>query len=414
MRQMMFLTAGGLLAASLVATAPAQRPTGGAAAARAPSCTTSGCHAGVLQYGRLHQPVGEHRCDACHNPLEGATPFQPGTRHEFKRAADNPELCYACHDRLAEDAHVHPPVKMGVCMLCHDPHGAERASLLRVDTDQKLCAQCHRVKFDQSKHMHPPVGDGLCGACHDPHGSDHEKFLRSPAPELCLDCHDDIEELLDDASVTHDAVTTGRSCLGCHDPHASDVERLLVGEAMGLCLSCHDKELDSDGGRIRNIAQHLKANPNHHGPTRDGNCSACHNPHGGTFYRLLTEAYPAEPEGPFDEDRYALCFGCHDLEMVEEERDDEVTGFRNGALNLHYVHVNREVKGAACRVCHDAHAGKNPMHIVDPGALRAEGIEMTYTPSPTGGSCLSSCHKVKAYDRDNPVPNEPGQGEGGP
>ncbi len=397
---------GALVAAGLVTTGAAWEPVGGAMAVRAPTCTVSDCHSPVMQHKRVHQPLVENRCDACHEPKQGATSFQAGPRHEFKRAGDNPELCYACHDRLAEDSFVHEPVKMGVCILCHDPHGSERELLLRVDTDRQLCAQCHRVTIDRGGHVHPPVSDGTCGACHNPHGSGHQKFLHAAPPALCLDCHDTVEELLDEATVTHDAVTTGRSCLSCHDPHASDVERLLVGEEAVLCLSCHDRELDSEDGKIRNIAKDLEANPNHHGPVQDGNCSACHNPHGGTTYRLLTEAYPAGPYAPFDEEGYALCFGCHDVEMVEEERDGEVTEFRNGDLNLHYVHVNRKDKGCTCGVCHDPHAGTGPKHIADQIALGQQAMLTKYEATATGGSCVSSCHTMWAYDRIQPVNNE--------
>ncbi len=406
MRGVICLMIGVLVAGGLVATGAAQGPMGGVPVVRTPTCTISGCHSQITQHERVHEPVSANRCDACHKPKQGATLFQAGPRHEFERAGDNPDLCYACHDRLAVESFVHEPVKMGVCTLCHDPHGAGHAALLRVASDRRLCGQCHRETFDKGDHVHPPVSDGTCSACHDPHGSDHEKFLRAAPPELCLDCHDTIEELLDDATVTHDAVTTGRACLNCHDPHVSGVERLQVAEPMGLCLSCHDKELDSDGGKIRNIARYLKANPNHHGPIRDRNCTACHNPHGGTVYRLLTEAYPEGLYASYEEDRYALCLGCHDVEMVEEERDDEATDFRNGDLNLHYLHVNRQEQGTTCGACHDVHAGIGPKHMAYPTKIGGRAILTRYEASTTGGSCLSGCHQVKAYDRVNPVQNE--------
>jgi predicted CXXCH cytochrome family protein len=190
------------------------------------------------------------------------------------------------------------------------------------------------VTFDQGKHVHPPVSAGTCGACHNPHGSDHKKFLRAALPELCLDCHDTIKELLEEAAVTHGAVTTGRSCLNCHDPHSSNVERLLVGKPMELCLSCHETA------------------------------------------------------------------------MVEVERDEEVTEFRNGDLNLHYVHVHREKEGTSCSACHDVHGGKNPKHIVGPAPSREGAVPMVYKPSETGGSCQSGCHKMWAYDRVQAVQNE--------
>ncbi len=406
MRGIIPLMIGALVAGELVVAVASQEPTGGAAAGQAPTCAVSGCHSQMRLHKRLHEPVATNRCDTCHKPKLGGTPFQAGPRHEFQRAGDNPKLCYACHDRLGEESFVHEPVKMGVCILCHDPHGSEHAGLLSVDTDRMLCARCHRETFEQGDHVHPPVADGTCSACHNPHGSDHDKFLHAAPPELCLDCHDTIEELLDEASVTHDAVTTGRSCLSCHDPHVSGVESLLAGEAMGLCLSCHDKELDSDGGRIRNIAQYLEDNPNHHGPIRDKNCSACHNPHAGTVHRLLNKEYPAGLYAPFDEDSYALCFDCHELEMVEEEKDEEVTEFRNGDLNLHYLHVNRADKGCSCGTCHDVHAGRDSKHMAYPTKVGDQAILTSYEASTTGGSCQSGCHQVKAYDRVTPVQNE--------
>ena len=336
MKQGADVAVGGLLVTLLVATplAGGGEDPGAPGGEPAPSCTTSGCHLPIGQFQRLHEPVATNRCDACHKPKRGGTPFQAGLRHEFERAGDNPELCYACHDRLARDGYVHEPVKMGVCILCHDPHGSEHKLLLRVGTDGQLCAQCHRVTFDQGKHVHPPVSAGTCGACHNPHGSDHKKFLRAAPPELCLDCHDTIKELLEEAAVTHGAVTTGRSCLNCHDPHSSNVERLLVGKPMELCLSCHESE------------------------------------------------------------------------MVEVERDEEVTEFRNGDLNLHYVHVHREKEGTSCSACHDVHAGKNPKHIVGPAPSREGAVPMVYKPSETGGSCQSGCHKMWAYDRVQAVQNE--------
>lgn len=414
MRGMIFLMIAALVAAELVLAGAAQEPAGGAVVGQAQNCAVSGCHSQTKLHARLHEPVATNRCDACHEPKRGATPFQSGPRHEFKRAGDNPELCYACHDRVAFTAvteggryrFVHEPVKMGVCILCHDPHGSEHAGLLSVDTDRKLCARCHRVTFEKGDHVHPPVADGTCGACHNPHGSDHDKFLHAAPPELCLDCHDTIEELLDDATVAHDAVTTGRSCLSCHDPHVSAVESLLAGEPMGLCLSCHNKELESDDGKIRNIAQYLEVNPNHHGPIRDNNCSACHNPHAGTVHRLLSKAYPVGPYAPFDEDTYALCFDCHEVEMVEEERDEEVTEFRNGDLNLHYLHVNRQEQGTTCGACHDVHAGRDAKHMAYPTKFGDQALLTSYEASTTGGSCQSGCHQVKAYDRVKPVRNE--------
>jgi len=44
------------------------------------------------------------------------------------------------------------------------------------------------------------------------------------------------------------------------------------------------------------------------------------------------------------------------------------TGFRDGDVNLHYVHVNREKKGRSCRACHDIHAGNDNKLMREPYA----------------------------------------------
>ena len=40
-----------------------------------------------------------------------------------------------------------------------------------------------------------------------------------------------------------------------------------------------------------------------------------------------------------------------------------LTGFRDGDVNLHYLHVNREEKGRTCRTCHEMHGSDLPNHM---------------------------------------------------
>jgi predicted CXXCH cytochrome family protein len=231
--------------------------------------------------------------------------------------------------------------------------------------------------------------------------------LKSRAPELCFDCHDDIEELLSDATARHDPLTTGDSCVNCHNPHASSVEQLLLKEPMDLCLSCHDEALESDNGKLANIGQLLADNPSHHGPITQKDCSSCHQVHGGENFRMLAEAYPARFYAPFDEDSYALCFSCHESDMVLDEHTDDLTNFRNGELNLHFLHVNRKVKGGTCRACHNTHASKKPKHITETVPFGEWDIPLNFQQTATGGSCRPGCHKLYRYDRSEPVVNLP-------
>ena len=409
-------------------------------------CTDAGCHDGYKK-SVVHPPVAAGDCDSCHEPAdsgnhkfefveerdvlciechdepEGKTIHQPTAEGKCTdchdpHASDHPSLliaadvktvCDKCHKDVTEGlTFLHGPVGAGACTICHNPHSADHASLLRNDT-QELCVGCHTPLAERiatKPFVHQPVKDD-CTACHNPHGADNRANLIDTPPDLCTDCHDGIADIMDESAVQHDALTVGRSCVECHDPHASDVERNLRLEPMDLCLSCHDKTLDSDSGSITNMAKLLKENVDHHGPIRDKNCTGCHLVHGGDHFRMLIEEYPAKFYVPFDEEQYALCFECHEVDMVEDERTDVLTNFRNGDRNLHYLHVNRKTKGRTCRACHETHASKKARHIRESVPFGTWELPLNFAITDTGGSCQPGCHRAYRYDRDTPVVNLP-------
>ncbi len=57
--------------------------------------------------------------------------------------------------------------------------------------------------------------------------------------------------------------------------------------------------------------------------------------------RLLSQPYPETFYQPFKVDAYALCFSCHDKQLVLTQQTEGLTRFRNGTQNLHYMHVNK-------------------------------------------------------------------------
>jgi predicted CXXCH cytochrome family protein len=410
-------------------------------------CSSAGCHDSFASKTVVHGPVGQEECDACHEPVSGE-------KHGFSLTEQGADLCFECHDEFSGSVE-HQPAAEGQCTTCHDPHSSDAKSLLTSASVVELCAECHDELTEYLRFLHGPVAAGACTMCHNPHASDHPQMLfakgtavclkchegmrdrmtqktyvHSPAkedcatchnphgadnammlnalpPDLCIECHDEIEELMEDSKVTHDALTTGKSCAGCHQPHASDVEHVLLMEPMDLCLSCHDKPLASGDGQLLNMAKLLKDNPKHHGPIAQKNCSDCHAPHGGENFRMLAEAFPAAFYSPFDEDNYSLCFSCHEPDLVLEEETDTLTGFRNGKENLHFLHVNRKVKGRTCRACHDVHASKQPKHITESVPFGDWELPVNYRKTATGGSCQPGCHRKYTYDREKSVVNVP-------
>jgi len=225
-------------------------------------------------------------------------------------------------------------------------------------------------------------------------------------PDLCTECHDDISDKIDEATVKH-SVVTQKPCTTCHDPHVSDEERLLRTNSKTLCLSCHAKPIKVGKRVILGLGELLTKRKNHHGPISRNDCTTCHRgAHGGDEHHLLAGKYPSRFYVPFDAKLYSLCFECHDAELVEEEEDEDVTSFRNGDRNLHYLHVNK-TKGRSCRACHEVHASSGPalVRASVPFGKRGWRFPMKFKQTETGGSCQPGCHKAYAYDREEPVTN---------
>lgn len=353
------------------------------------------CHA-VKQRTVVHPPVQQGRCTGCHDPH--------GSEQRAMLVADPTRgLCLSCHKQnFAQKKFVHGPVANGACILCHEPHSAWQPKLL-TEAPQKLCLNCHAEllpKGDQERHVHAPAKDN-CTACHDPHASDSKYQLKQATPELCLSCHTDLQKQIKSSAVVHGAVTQVDGCRACHAPHFTQLPKLQRAAQPQACLSCHNQPLKTaDGRTLVDMAALLRDNPQHHGPIRDGDCTACHQPHAGDRFGMLRAEYPPEFYAPFKIEQYALCFKCHIPDMVLKAKGTGLTRFRDGEKNLHWLHVNQE-KGRTCRACHEVHASRHPFHIRDAVPFGSSGwmLEIDYKQTTTGGSCSPGCHKTRTYDR---------------
>ncbi|QWV92413.1 cytochrome C [Geomonas oryzisoli] len=197
--------------------------------------------------------------------------------------------------------------------------------------------------------------------------------LTAAAADNCLSagCHAKI------AAFKHPHAPAQGDCLSCHVqkakehplPKAKSFETAAKGSA--LCAGCHDRI-----GKKKVV----------HPPVKEGDCTSCHNPHGGNG-RFLMEA---------DEDQKALCFGCHDAAAFKKQyvhgpvaegactachdpHDSGTKGLLKGdvkelCLKCHddfakgmkqAARVHAPVKNAPCTSCHDPHASVNPALLKD-------------------------------------------------
>ena len=289
----------------------------------------------------------------------------------------------------------HAPYDAGDCSICHQSNDVQNPGPVKGKVNE-LCMGCHD-DFQQTlarKSVHPAAQQS-CVNCHNPHDSKQPKLLLEETGTLCLSCHQRIKEAAAQP-VKHDALTQGDKCVNCHNPHGANVEHLLVQLPMQLCLQCHGKDdvVDHDGKKLTNISKLLADNPHQHGPVAAQDCSACHMPHGGANFRLLTNAYPAAFYSAYDARNYALCFGCHDENAFTEPQTEVLTQFRNGSKNLHYIHVNKSTTGRTCRACHEVHASAQEHQIRDavPYGPNRWMLKINFTRTETGGSCAKTCH----------------------
>lgn len=407
------------------------------------SCVTAKCHSTMGKEKFVHGPVAVGNCVVCH--------VQEG-KHKFAPIKKDSHFCYKCHDRLDTKKFVHKPVKDGACTLCHSPHQSPYKYQLRAARSE-LCLRCHEKKFAKAKYIHGPVAVGGCIVCHNPHESNHPKMLmaegnnvcfqchidkakefktakyihppvkqacincHSPhtgryryqlnadgSRALCFECHPEKKKWIESVKVKHGGLYTKKKCLACHDPHFAKYPDQLIKQPMDLCLMCHNRPMNTPDGKIIDMKTYLAENKYKHGPIRQKDCTACHNPHGSNNFRILRKYFPPTFYAPFDVKDYALCFTCHEKSLVMVKRTTTLTGFRNGDLNLHYFHVHRK-KGRTCRACHNMHATNNPKHIRDSVPFGTWQLPLNYKKTATGGSCLPGCHQRFAYDRNHPVKN---------
>ncbi len=107
------------------------------------------------------------------------------------------------------------------CHACHRGTGPFRGSEELLAPGKELCLKCHVFKTEK-KFVHPAIRYGGCLICHNPHGSSYPYLLRRRLPQLCFGCHES-ESVL--SMAVHKS--SSQECTDCHNPHMSDNKFLL-------------------------------------------------------------------------------------------------------------------------------------------------------------------------------------------
>jgi predicted CXXCH cytochrome family protein len=391
------------------------------------------CHNELTSNKIIHSPAQES-CETCH---EATGVEHPSETNGFNLVDKEPNLCYVCHEAQNTKKNVHYPIADGQCVICHSPHSSKYSYLLLKPSSDKLCYECHDNQAPTDKIVHAPIEAGSCEDCHNPHQSDNSLFLKKKSPKLCMECHSYLAEekkvvhypfdedclnchkshnskeksLLIDKTPglcynCHDDVGTKKNvhkpvkdgdCSSCHSPHASNNNVLLLKPENNLCIDCHKRPYISDSGETENITNKLIEGNTIHAPVEDA-CANCHKPHTSDYHSLLSNNFPEGAYSLASVENYALCFDCHDSEMLIVENTTTATNFRHGDKNMHVLHLKGE-KGRTCKMCHDVHGAKNLFIISEKVPFGNWEMDMNFKVFENGGSCATGCHAEKTYDR---------------
>jgi predicted CXXCH cytochrome family protein len=332
------------------------------------------------------------------------------------------------------------------CGACHVSHGADpRTRLLRsAATDDAPCLSCHATATARplgqdlvKPWAHPSSPRGLHDAGEGPFAVGAPRLPEvspgTPRHATCVDCHD---PHLANAAPAVPPLAAGalagvwgigldgervapvryeyEVCLKCHGDSANKPQAApgavipVRRERLDLNLrlvfapaaaSFHPVASPSRNGRVPGLkapytgASQILCTDCHASDTgRGAGGSGARGPHGSIYPSLLERRYlttDRTPEGP---EAYALCYKCHDRDVLLSERSD---------FPAHRRHVVDQA--APCSACHDAHgvsaeAGNalNNAHLVafDTGIVQPapSGVLRYEATGPRHGSCTLTCH----------------------
>ena len=204
---------------------------------------------GKTMTGPARPSVQRVDCESCHGPASAHVAAGGGKGKgilvSFRSGAESAKLqnepCLKCHESderryWKSSAHESRDVS---CVGCHKlmENVSDRFALAKKDQNE-TCAQCHLVRKAQSfrnAHMAAREGSTQCSNCHAPHGSPTEKLLKgNSVNENCYNCHPEKR-----GPFLWEHAPVRESCTNCHEPHGTLNDNLLKMRRPRLCNSCH-------------------------------------------------------------------------------------------------------------------------------------------------------------------------------
>ena len=185
--------------------------------------------------------VGCTECHTPHGPNHGnaepgsisligdVSKQNPNRATEAMLKKSEPQLCITCHSEVKAQFSKpsHHKVLEGAmkCSDCHNAHGGTEAKQTKVTAAaDAACIKCHADKQGPFVFEHAPVKTEGCSACHTPHGSNNPRMLkRNSIQQLCVECHTTLVGIEDGgaAQATHaqfagSSPTKYMNCTVCH------------------------------------------------------------------------------------------------------------------------------------------------------------------------------------------------------
>ena len=195
--------------------------------------------------GDPRTPGAKRGCESCHGPgAAHAEEGEGGGIIALSPKAPRPTavkngMCLKCHQRSKVALwHGSTHDRRGLsCSTCHNPH-QEHPSGLSQPTQTQLCTQCHKeIRSQLLRQSHHPIREGKmkCSDCHNSHGAIADHLVRAQTiNQKCFECHANLR-----GPFLWDHPPVIEQCLTCHVPHGSPRSPLLEAKTPYLCQRCH-------------------------------------------------------------------------------------------------------------------------------------------------------------------------------